>query len=115
MHALHNNALNIDISMKDLPKIGYICYLGKQPVAAGFLRRVEPNHAQLDTFLSNPYFGSQIRHQGMSMVTDTLLNAAKELELRMVIALTKDESILSRAKDNGFLVVNQTILAKLVT
>ena len=115
MHTARDNALNTELVYADLPKIGYIAFLGKQPVAAGFLRRVEPNHAQLDTFLSNPYFGSQIRHQGMSQVTTALLVEAKELGLKMVIALTKDASILARAKDQGFQVVEQTILAKKCT
>jgi hypothetical protein len=114
LHALRNNALNTQLTMQDLPKIGYIAFLGKSPVAAGFLRRVEPNYAQFDTFLSNPYFGSQIRHLAMSLVTEELLRDSKELGLRMVLAITSDDSILSRAKDNGFEIINQTLLAKFI-
>ena len=112
MHRFNGNALNIELSMKDLPKIGYIALLGKQPVAAGFMRRVEPNYAQLDTFLSNPYMGSQIRHKGLTMITDALLEDAADLGLKGVLVITKDESIMKRAQIEGFIVVPQTLLIK---
>lgn len=112
MHEKQHLALGIKLSMQDLPKIGYICLLGKQPVAAGFLRRVEPNYAQLDTFLSNPYMGSQIRHRGLTLITDALLEDAADLDLKGVLVITKDESILKRAKIEGFTVVDQTLLIK---
>ena len=102
MHLSRDNALGCDLTMKDLPKIGYIAFIGKHPVAAGFLRRVEPSYGQLDTFLSNPYFGSQIRHQGLTLVTDALLQDAKDLGLSGVLAFTKDASILDRAIARGF-------------
>jgi hypothetical protein len=112
IHENRDKALNTDLTMRDLPKIGYIAMLGKSCIAAGFLRRVEPNYAQLDTFLSNPYFGSQIRHLGMSLVVDSLMNEAKELNLKGILAFTKDESILKRAKDQGFHIIEQVILGK---
>lgn len=107
-----DHALNTEITMRDLPKIGYIAILGKQPIAAGFLRRVEPNYAQLDTFVSNPYFGSQIRHVAMTKIVDNLLDEAKDLDLKGIIAFTKDESIVSRAQANGFVVIEQVLLGK---
>lgn len=110
-----DHALNTEITMRDLPKIGYIALLGKQPIAAGFLRRVEPNYAQLDTFVSNPYFGSQIRHVAMTKIVNSLLEEAQDLELRGIIAFTTDESIISRAKDNGFVVIEQVLLGKAIT
>jgi hypothetical protein len=112
IHDYHRHALNVELTMRDLPRIGYIAMLGKSAIAVGFLRRVEPNYAQLDTFLSNPFFGSQIRHQGMTLVTEALINEAKDLGLKGIIALTKDKSILDRAKNQGFQVVEQTIMAK---
>lgn len=112
MHEKRNFALNTEITMRDLPKIGFIALMGKQPIAAGFLRRVEPNYAQLDTFLSNPYFGSQIRHIAMSKIVDSLLEEAKDLDLKGIVAFTKDQSIINRAKSNGFSIIEQTILGK---
>lgn len=88
--------------MKTLPKIGYMAFLGDQPIAAGFLRRVEGGYAQLDTLVSNPHFGSQIRHIAIGKVVSALLDEAKLLELEGVIAFTNDYSVITRAEAIGF-------------
>ena len=90
------------VTMKTLPKIGYMALLNNQPIAAGFLRRVEGGYAQMDTLVSNPYFGSQIRNMGISKVVDCLMNDAKELRLTGILAFTIEQSIIDRAKDKGF-------------
>ena len=100
-----------DITMRTLPKIGYIATMNGTPIAAGFLRRVEPCYAQLDTLCSNKHFGSIIRHAGISKVVTELLDEAKRLKLEGVIAHTEDEGILARAKSIGFHVIPQTIIA----
>jgi len=91
------------VSMKSLPKIGYIALLNKQPVAAGFLRRVECDEvAQIDCLTSNPWFGSIIRHAAITNVVNRLIEDAKLLKLQGIIAFTKDLGVLSRAKELGF-------------
>lgn len=106
------NFINISIiNMKSLPKIGYIALLHNQPIAAGFLRRVEGNYAQIDTLVSNPYFGGIIRHEGIKKVVDSLIEDAKDLKLNGIIAFTADEGVLSRAKTLGFQVVDQTLIS----
>ena len=102
-----------DITMKTLPKVGFIATMNGQPIAAGFLRRVEPCFAQLDTLASNAYFGSNIRH--LSSVVDALLNEAKRLKLKGIISLTGDKGTLERAKSLGFHVVDQTVIALSLT
>ncbi len=97
--------------MQNLPKIGYICYFGKQPVAAGFLRRVEPDYAQMDTFISNPYFGSKVRHEALNKIIDALIDDAKQLELKGILAFTKDQGIFKRATERGFTVIEQALLS----
>ncbi len=98
--------------MKTLPKIGYIALMNNQPIAAGFLRKVEGNIvAQLDCLTSNPYFGSQIRHEGISKVVDRLIEDAKDMKLQGIIAFTRDNGILARAKAIGFNVVSSTIIS----
>jgi hypothetical protein len=99
------------ISMKNLPKIGYIALLGAQPIACGFLRMVEGGFAQIDTLASNAHYGSQIRHEGVKQVVDSLVNESKRLKLRGIISLTKDVSTIGRAKALGFHVVDQTVIA----
>lgn len=99
------------IELRTLPKIGYIAMMSNQPIAAGFLRKVEPCYAQLDTLCSNSHFGSAIRHAGVSLVVDMLTDTAKSLKLEGIIATTMDNSVLLRAKSLGFHVVEQVIIA----
>jgi len=99
------------LTYRTLPKIGYIAYLGDQPVAAGFLRRLEPCYAQLDTLVSSAHFGSNVRHLGVSAVVDALINEAKRLKLEGILALTADRGVLTRAAALGFHVVDQAVIA----
>lgn len=99
------------ITMKTLPKIGYICLLHNQPIATGFLRRVEGGYAQMDTLVSNPYFGSIIRHEAISKVVDSLIADAKDLNLEGIIGFTRDLGVLMRSEAIGFHKVEQQIIA----
>ncbi len=114
MHAMQGKPNEPGLTMRDLPKIGFIAFLGKSPVAAGFLRRVEPNLAQLDTFVTNPFFGSLIRHDGILKVWEALKSEAKDLNLKGIITFSVDQGIIAHAKAEGFAVINQTLLAKLL-
>lgn len=98
------------VNMQTLPKIGYIALLNKQPIAAGFLRRVEGGYAQLDTLVSNPYYGSLIRHEGIDKVVKALIDDAKDLKLHGIIAFSSDSGVLSRAETLGFTQINQSLI-----
>jgi hypothetical protein len=100
-----------EITFKSLPKIGYIALLGGAPVAAGFLRRLEGNYAQLDGLTSNAYLGSIVRNRGITSVVSTLIDEAKRIGLDGIIATTNEESILKRAAELGFHEVPQKIIA----
>lgn len=104
---------NIDeFTMKHLPKIGYIALIGDQPVAAGFLRKVEGNiMAHIDGLTSNPYFGSIIRHNGITMVLERLIQDAKDMKLKGITAYTLDNSVLMRAEAIGFYKVEHSTIA----
>lgn len=108
-----NNYLQIaEIKTKTLPRIGYIAYLGQQPIAAGFLRRVEGGFGQIDTLVSNAHFGSQIRHNAIDKVVSSLLDDAKVLGLEGIIAFTSDTGVLKRAEAMGFHVLeSQKLIA----
>jgi hypothetical protein len=98
------------ISYKTLPKIGYIVVFGKHPIAAGFLRRLEGGYGQLDTFVTSPHFGSMFRDGALNLIVDRLLDDAKSLDLLGIMAITKDEGIISRAKERGFNTIPQVLL-----
>lgn len=96
--------------IKTLPKIGYIALIGKQPVAIGFLRRVEPCFAQIDTLASNAHFGSISRNQAIHLVVNSLMEDAKRLKLKGILAFTVDEGVLIRAKSLGFHEIDQKLI-----
>lgn len=101
-----------DMDTYRTPKIGYIAMIGKEPVAAGFLRRVEGDViAQIDGLTSNPYFGSLIRHKGISEVLSRLVEDAKELKLKGLIAFCQDQTMVDRAKSIDFKQISHTTLA----
>lgn len=100
-----------NIEYRTLPKIGYIAILGKQPISAGFLRRLEPCYAQIDTLCSNKNFGSLLRHEAINLVVNELLIDAKQLKLEGILAMTSDEGVIARGKSLGFHELNQTVLA----
>lgn len=101
-----------EITMRTLPKIGYIAMINNQPVAAGFLRKVECNViAQIDGLTSNPYFGSILRHVGINKVLDSLILDAKQLKLKGIVAFTSDETVLKRAEAIGFHKVEHSIVS----
>lgn len=103
-----------DINMKTLPKIGYIAMLEDQPIATGFLRKVEGNIiAHLEGLASNPYFGSIIRHKALDAIFKTLINEGKEMKLKGIIGFTSDYSVLVRAEDIGFCQLEGTNLLSL--
>lgn len=99
-----------DIKMKTLPKIGYMALYNNTAVAAGFLRRVEGNVAQLDGLTSNAYLGSIIRNAGINAVVKALLDEGKRLKLYGIYATTAEQSILNRAAELGFQIIPQTII-----
>ena len=100
------------ITTKTLPKIGYLATLGDQPIACGFLRKVEPCYGQIDTLTSNKYFGSEIRHAGINLVVESLIMDARRLKMEGLICHTQDEGIIKRAHSMGFHMVNELIIAK---
>ena len=111
MHESQKSPDSLIITYKTLPKVGFITYIGDMPVAAGLLRRVEPCFAQIDTLVSNAYCGGMIRHDGIRLVVDALIEEAKRLDLKGIVAHTQDKGVLERAAALGFHVVPQTIIA----
>lgn len=103
-----------NISYKTLPKIGYIALLGKQPIAAAFLRKIEGGYGYLDTFVSNPYFGSKIRHEALCLISNNLMEEAKNQSMTGVLCSSANPGLVQRAKDNGFTIIEHVVLGKVI-
>jgi hypothetical protein len=109
---LYSQEYEYPVSRQSIPNIGYIAMLGNEPLAAGFLRRVECDIiAQIDGLVSNKAFGSVLRHKGIDLVVDQLILDTKSLKIQGLIAFTHDEGVLKRAKARGFKVLSESLIS----
>ena len=99
-----------DITVDNLPLVGFIAVQGRVAVAAGFLRQVEGGFAQLDSLVSNKVFPSKKRHAAISLIVEFLIHEARSLGFKAILATTSDDSVLERALKVGFRVIPQTLI-----
>lgn len=94
----------------DMPEHGFVAYDEGQPVAAGFLRRVEGNYALVDSLVTNPDAPGVVRNQAIDMVVKHLLFKAKRLGLKHLIAFSVDTNTLMRSERHGFVRIPHAVI-----
>lgn len=87
----------------DLPENGYIVFKGDQCVGMGFLRLVEGFYGMMDGYITDPTALPNLRNQALEEITNALIERAKELKLKKVLAFAIDPNILKRAHEHGFM------------
>jgi hypothetical protein len=102
--------LLVDVSQERLPEIGFVAVLNAEPVAIGFLRRIEGGYAQIDTLATDPEFSSRERGHSIMLIYGKILESAKELGISGLIIITENNSVITRAIDCGFKTIKQTLL-----
>lgn len=96
---------------KSIPEIGFIVRNSDgMAIAAGFLRRVEGNIAQIDSYVTNPQASAEDRHNAIDLLTQTLMTTARNLSLSGLIVITQVQSIADRALKLGFKVNTHVVL-----
>lgn len=103
----HRKAL---FDLDSLPEIGFIALHNDEFIGAGFLRLVEGGFGQLDSFITNPKSSKELRHLAISKIQNSLIRTAKEAGLKAVYAFTSDKSIIMRAEESGFRVIDQCVI-----
>ncbi len=93
---LHENLAN------DLPEFGLVATKHDIPVAAGFLRKIEGGYAMLDSYITNPDFGSSDRHRALDIITDKLIKISRHNSVTKLIAFTQDREIYVRSLNHDF-------------
>lgn len=107
-----NSWLPFKVTADDLPGHTYCClYNGKIAATAG-LRLIEGTICLIDSMATDQSVPGEIRHQMLDRLTATIIEKAKELGFKKLIATTEDLSILERAKRHGFSAVPQLIIVK---
>lgn len=86
----------------EMPAIGYMAYDGQQAIACGFLRKVEGGMGQLDGLCTNPEALPSKRHDAIDLVVNRILDEAKALGMRNLLAMSTDKSVLMRSQRHGF-------------
>lgn len=82
-----------------LPRIGFIVMDGLNPVAMGFIRRIEKfDTAMIDSFVSHPSAPDNIRKTALHLLTKTLIKKAKSLGIKKLIAISKHKNTLKQAQ-----------------
>ncbi len=90
-------------NVSELPRIGYVCvHEGGEFIAAGFLRRIEGNIGWFDGLISNPEATGVVRNEALDTIVESLVEHAKKLKIKRIIAHTVDESIEVRSKRHKF-------------
>lgn len=95
----------------ELPEVGFIAFERDEPIAAAFLRRVEPNHAQLDGLITNTLSQSALRHEAIDLVVTACIEKAKELKIKQILAFSIDEGTLKRSEKHRFVKLPHTVIA----
>ena len=94
-----------------LPKIGFLAFQDEVPAACIFLRMVEGGYGQIDSMVTNLDLSSEARNEAILPIVNAVLSAAKELELKGIIAITTDDGVVTRANELGFKIIPQTVLS----
>ncbi len=89
-------------AMLELPEHGYIYFDETRPVAAGFLRRCEKGLAMLDNYISSPSEAPELRDKAFDLITKTLIEDAKKLDITTLLAFSVEQNVLIRAMKHGF-------------
>jgi hypothetical protein len=108
------------VSWDELPKLGYVAEYkdddGRTVMAAiAFIRLVEGNYAMADSLTINPAIKSlKTKARAFDAVTSKLIEVAKALRIKNLIAYTSKEGVVKRSSKHGFCLVNQKLLIKIL-
>lgn len=71
-------------------------------IASGSIRNVEGNYGIMDSFVTNPQCGPEIRHDALNRLMQELIDAGKSLGMRKLLAFSFHDNIMNRAIKYGF-------------
>lgn len=94
----------------EMPEFGAVAYDDAIPVAAGFIRRVEGNHGQLDGLVTDPDQPGELRSNAIDLVVEELMAMAKAMRIRSLVAFSADTNTLMRSLKHGFVQQPHTMI-----
>lgn len=95
-----------------IPQIGYVATSSDGPIAAGFLRDCDGVFGIIDGLVSNPKASSEARDQALDMITEKIIEQAKDMKLDGIVAWSNHKNTLLRASRHGFVATDHTFIVK---
>lgn len=95
----------------EVPATGFVALIEGIPAAFAFIRLVEGGYGQLDGLTSNLDFPGDFRSEALNAVVERLIDQAKHMKLKGLMAYTRDKHTISRAMKFGFATIPQTLIA----
>lgn len=86
----------------EVPEHGVVACLRGEAIAIGFIRSVEGGYGQIDGYVTNPTAPADLRDSALECLTPQLIEKAKELKLKGLMATTRDRNTLVRSLRHGF-------------
>ena len=86
----------------DLPEHGCVVTENGHIVAAAFIRPCGRNIAIFDGLISDPSQSAESRNEAQDLAISKMLEVAKELKLKGIIAWASEENTIMRAERHGF-------------
>lgn len=93
--------LNLEL-INELPKVGCMAFYKDLGIAAAFLRMVEPHYALLDGLITNPEALAPLRSDSIDACVKHVIQKAKDLKVKSVLAHIVDAGVLKRSEKHGF-------------
>lgn len=97
---------------QEYPEFGMSAIENDVLVAVGFVRRVEGNHAIIDSFITNAECSSEVRQRALQLLCYKIDNILRSVKLNKLLILTTDLDIVQRAHQNGFKLIPHLILVR---
>lgn len=107
-----NAWLAIKVTAENLPGHTYGAFVGQDLVAIGALRMAEGPMCIFDSMATDQSVTGSIRNEALDALTKTILEKAKELGFKAIMAWTVNDSIMKRAAKHGFKTMPQILIVK---
>lgn len=89
--------------VQDIPRVGFIAWDENDPLAAGFIRRVEKcDFGILDGLISNPDCQGMRTNQALDLLVKKISEEAEKIGLRRLLAITNNKHVYRRSAWHGF-------------
>lgn len=101
---LRSHSMGMDLAY-DLPEFGLIAVDGGEPVAMGFIRKMEGNYALLDSYITHADAPAELRDRALDIITYKLIKIAKDNDISKLIAFSGEPSIIARSINHGMILM----------